>query len=93
MPEQKRENGEGADVHSAARNSAEDSTEESNKQKHHCLPPAKIHDGVKCFPFMFSADRNKRLMSEKVPKSIYKLWSPVQKEKSKRKAEPDAHKS
>ena len=31
LPEQKREDGEGADVHSAARNGAEDSTEESNK--------------------------------------------------------------
>ena len=30
-PEEEGEDGEGADVHSAARNGAEDSTEESNK--------------------------------------------------------------
>ena len=68
MPEQKREDGEGADVHSAARNGAEDSTEESNKQKHHCLPPAKIHNGVECFPFMLPAETKGscQKMSQKV---------------------------
>ena len=35
----------------------------------------------------------KKALRENVPKSIYKLKSPVQKEKSKGKAEPDAHKS
>ena len=43
--------------------------------------------------FLLCSLQKQKAQVRKCPKNIYKFRSPVQKEKSKRKAEPDAHKS
>ena len=52
LPEQKREDGEGADVHSAPRHRTEYPPEEPDKQQDYRLPHSEVEDLVESFPLM-----------------------------------------
>ena len=51
-PEEKRQGGEGADVHPAASHRTKDTAEEPDREQDHSLPRAEVHNRVKCFSFM-----------------------------------------